>query len=73
MTSSRGDIHNHLPGARQEAAKENYESTVVAKLSIESGNEIDLFQGIADIPSQSEPSKRAAADNLKGFSGRPDL
>jgi len=39
MTSSQGDIHNHLPGARQEAAKGSYEFAVVAKLSIGFGNE----------------------------------
>ena len=48
MTSNPGDIHNHLPGARQEAAKGSYEFTVVAKLSIEFGNELNLFQGVVD-------------------------
>ena len=67
MTSSQGDIHKHLPGARQEAAKENYEFTVLAKLSIGSGNEIDLFQGAAETASQSEPSKKSRCGQSQGF------
>jgi hypothetical protein len=59
MTSSQGDTHNHLPGARQEAAKGSYEFTVVAKLSIGFGNEISLFQGVANTSSQPEQSKKS--------------
>ena len=56
MTSNQGDIHNHLPGARQEAVKGSYEFTVVAKLSIGFGNELSKFQGVANTSFQTEQS-----------------